>query len=94
VQLRTNEAIRWLKRAQVANSELPAIHAWLASAYALSGEIERAALQLAKARELSRDGRYSSIARLRSVGAFGVPKIRALLESTYLVGLRKAGMPE
>ena len=64
------------------------------TAHALSGEIERAALQLAEARELSRDGSYSSIARLRSVGAFGVPKILALLESTYLVGLRKAGMPE
>jgi hypothetical protein len=25
---------------------------------------------------------------------WGVPKIRALFEATYFVGLRKAGMPE
>jgi hypothetical protein len=27
-------------------------------------------------------------------GYWGVPKIRALCESTYFAGLRKAGMPE
>jgi hypothetical protein len=72
---------------------LPAPHFWLASAYALKGETERAASELAEAQSLS-DGRYSSIARLKAVGYFGVPKIRALFEATYLEGLRKAGMPE
>jgi hypothetical protein len=38
VRSRTNEAIDWLERAEAANSELPGIHAWLASAYALNGE--------------------------------------------------------
>jgi hypothetical protein len=27
-------------------------------------------------------------------GYFGVPKVRALLEAAYFVGLRKAWMPE
>ena len=94
VQSRTNEAIVWLEKARSANPALPTIHAWLASAYALNGEIERAAAELAQARGLSRDGRYSSLARLKAVGTLGVPKVRALLEDTYLVGLRKAGMPE
>lgn len=94
VQSRTNEAISWLERAQIANSEIPALHAWLASAYALNGEIERAARQLAEARGLSRDGRYSSLGRLHAAGCLGVPKTRALLEATYLAGLRKAGLPE
>ena len=40
------------------------------------------------------DGRYSSIARLKAVGYFGIPKIRDLFERTYFVGLRKAGMLE
>ena len=40
-----------------------------------------------------RDDRYSSIARLKAFGYFGVPKIRALYEATYFAGLRKAGMP-
>jgi TolB-like protein/DNA-binding winged helix-turn-helix (wHTH) protein len=94
VESRTNEAIGWLERAQIANSETPAIHSWLASAYALNGEIERAASQLSEARGLSRDGRYLSLGRLQAVGSLGVPKTRALLEATYLAGLRKAGMAE
>jgi hypothetical protein len=40
------------------------------------------------------DDRYSSIGRLKAVIYFGVPKIRALVETTYFVGLRKAGVPE
>jgi hypothetical protein len=31
---------------------------------------------------------------LKAAEYFGVPKIRALFETTYLAGLRKAGMPE
>ena len=44
--------------------------------------------------ELGGDDRYKSIARLRAVGPFGVPKIRALFEATYFLGLRQAGMPD
>jgi hypothetical protein len=32
--------------------------------------------------------------RMKAVGYFGVPKIRALFETTYVVGLRKAGVQE
>jgi len=31
---------------------------------------------------------------LKAAQYFGVPAVRALYEATYLVGLRKAGMPE
>jgi hypothetical protein len=75
-------------------SESPTIHAWLASAYALNGESERVASQLAEARGLSRDGRYLSIARLKDVRFRGVPKLRASIEDNILVGLHKAGVPE
>jgi hypothetical protein len=68
-------------------------HDEIASAYALKGETERAAAELAEARRLVREDRYSRIARLKT-GYLGVPKIRALFEATYLVGLHKAGMPE
>jgi tetratricopeptide (TPR) repeat protein len=94
VQSRTNEAIAWLEKARRANPQLPGVHAMLAAAYAQSGEIDRAAAELAEARGLSRDGRYSSLSRLRSIGYFGVPEIRALFEATHFAGLRKAGMPE
>ena len=52
-----------------------------------------AAAELAEARRLVGDDRYSSLAQLKA-GYLGVPKIRALFEATYLVGLRKAGIPE
>jgi TolB-like protein/class 3 adenylate cyclase len=98
LQSRTDEAVLWFEKARSAHSGLAPQHALLASAYALKGETERAAAELAEARRLS--GRYSTIARLTAYGYagtrnyWGVPKIRALFESTYFAGLRKAGMPE
>jgi TolB-like protein/class 3 adenylate cyclase/cytochrome c-type biogenesis protein CcmH/NrfG len=94
LQSHTDEAIIWLEKARTALPEPSFTHASLASAYALKGENQRAAAELGEARRLSSDARYSSIARLKAVGYFGVPKIRALFEATYFAGLRKAGMPE
>jgi TolB-like protein/class 3 adenylate cyclase len=94
LQSRTNEAIVWLEKARNVNPALPIVHAYLASAYGLKGETERAATELAETRRLVSDDRSSSIARLKAVGYFGVPKVRALFETTYFAGLRKAGMPE
>ena len=94
LQSRTDDAIVWLEKACGANPERPDIHANLAAAYALKGDSERAAAELADARGLNADDRYTSIARLKAVGYWGVPKIRALFEATYFAGLRKAGMPE
>jgi class 3 adenylate cyclase/TolB-like protein len=96
VQSRTIEAIVWLEKARNAAPAHPNIRAQLASASALAGETERAAAELAEARRLSGDDRFSSLARLREVEHFGelIPKVRALLEATYIAGLRKAGMPE
>jgi adenylate cyclase len=95
VRSRIDESILWLEKARSAAPGLPVIHALLASAYALKGETERAAGKLAEARRLSGDDRFSSIARLKTVPYFfGVPAVRALYETTYFAGLRKAGMPE
>ena len=94
LQSHIDEAIVWLEKARSANSELPYAHSHLASAFALNGETERAAIELAEARRLSGDNRYSSFARLKAAQYWGVPKIRALYEATYFAGLRKAGMPE
>jgi adenylate cyclase len=94
LQSRIDEAILWIEKARRANPQLPFIRAELASACALNGDTEYAAAELIEARRLSDDDRYKSIARLRAAGYWGVPKIRALYEATYFVGLRKAGMPE
>ena len=93
LQSRTDEAIRWLENARAAAPAHAIPHAWLAAAYALKNETERAATELTEARRLSRDNRYSSIAQL-STKLHVVPKIRELYETTYYVGLRKAGMLE
>jgi tetratricopeptide (TPR) repeat protein len=93
LQSRTDEAIVWLEKARSAMPAAPLIRSRLASAYALRGETECAAAELAEARRLRSDDRFSSLARLKA-GYFGVPKIRALYEATYFAGLRKTGMPE
>jgi hypothetical protein len=75
---------------------VPILRSRLASAYALRGETERATAELAEARRLDGGDLFSSIAQLKAYpGAWrGVPKTRALYETTYFAGLRKAGMPE
>jgi len=96
LQSRTNEAIGWFEKARGANPAHPGIWIDLAAAYALEDKFQLAAAELAEARRLSGGDRFSSIARLKAFpGAWGgVPKIRALFETTYFTGLRKAGMPE
>jgi TolB-like protein/class 3 adenylate cyclase/Flp pilus assembly protein TadD len=91
---RTGEAIVWLERARSANPRLPGPHAWLASAYALSGDPERAVVELAEARRLSGDHRYSSIARFRQTRLLGSARTYDLAETTFFAGLRKAGVPD
>ena len=90
---RTDEAIIWFEKARGANPRHPNPHIYLASAYTLKGELNRAGAELAEARRLRGEGSFSSIARLRR-GYWGVPAVRELYEGTYVVGLRKAGMPE
>ena len=97
LQSRIGEAIRWLERGRRAIPKLPFVHLLLASACALKGETERAAVELAEARRLHGGDRYLSIGHVRDFrgGYWGAaPKTRALFNATYLAGLRKAGMPE
>ena len=94
LQSRSEEAIVWFEKSRNADQELAINHARLASAYALNGDTERAAAELAEARRLGGQGSYASIARTAATAYWGVPKVRALFEATYLVGLRKAGVPE
>jgi adenylate cyclase len=91
LQSRNDEAILWLERARSAIPELPWVHQLLASAYALKGDTEHAAAELAEAQSLRGGERFSSITQLK---ASMTPKIRALFDATYIDGLRKAGMPK
>jgi TolB-like protein/class 3 adenylate cyclase/Tfp pilus assembly protein PilF len=96
LQSRIDEAIVWLEKARSASPDKPYNHLHLAAAWALSGDLDRAARELAEARRLDAGTLYSSIAYLKAFpGAWwGVPKIRDLYEATYFTGLRKAGMPK
>jgi TolB-like protein/Tfp pilus assembly protein PilF len=101
LQSHTEEATVWFEKALIAHPGFYSAHASLAAACGVTGNIERASAELAAARKLALDNRYSSIARLRAAGAlgagpgyWGVPKVAALFEATYFAGLRKAGMPE
>jgi adenylate cyclase len=94
LQSRTDEAVVWLEKARRANPELPYVRSHLASAYGIRGDAERAAAELAEARRLRGERYYSSIAHLKAIGHYGVPTIRALYETTFFAGLRKAGIPE
>jgi TolB-like protein/DNA-binding SARP family transcriptional activator len=89
-----DEAIVWCERARNATPAHPQFRTFLAAASALKGDNDRAIAELAEARSLVGDDRYSSIARLRAVESWGVPKIRGLVETTYFAGLRKAGVRE
>jgi tetratricopeptide (TPR) repeat protein len=92
LQSRLEDAIVWIEKARAANARLSGPHGWLASAYALKDDPERAAAELAEARRLSQDQRYESIARYKA--AFGSSETTASSETTFLAGLRKAGVPE
>jgi tetratricopeptide (TPR) repeat protein len=96
LQSHIDEAIVWLEKGRSAMPGVPLHHSDLASAYALRGETERAAAELAEARRLDGGDLFSSIARLKAFPGewWGVSKTRALYEATYFAGLRKAGMPE
>jgi TolB-like protein/class 3 adenylate cyclase len=89
---RIDEAIIWFEKSRSHNPALSSVHAYLASTYALNGEMGRAAEQLAEARRLNRDGRYTSITRMGYQSM--MPPVRELFEATYIAGLRKAGMRE
>jgi predicted Zn-dependent protease len=67
LQSRTDEAIVWFEKGRGSMPALPALHNRLAAAYALRGESERAAAELAEARRLNGD-HYSSIAQVKAGG--------------------------
>jgi TolB-like protein len=89
-----DEAIVWLEKARHANPALRFVHGYLAAAYALKGETEHAATELAEARRSAGGAVYSSIARLKDKVPYEHPRIREQFKSIVLAGLRKAGVPE
>jgi adenylate cyclase len=96
LQSRTDQAIVWLEKARIDAPSKPFNHLHLAAAYALAGDLDHAAAELAEARRLSSQGSFSSIGKIKASRFWRSlsPKTRALYDATYIAGLRKAGMPE
>ena len=92
LQSQTDEALIWLEKARSENPRIPFVHAYLAAAYALKGDAERAHKELAEAKQLSPS--YASLAQVKKSTWYDNPKIRGFAEATYFPGLRSAGMPE
>ncbi len=88
----TGEALASLERARGENARLPFVHAYLAAAYATTGDHERAAKELAEAQRLGTS--YANLAAVKKSIWFDNPKIRALAEANYFPALRRAGLPE
>ena len=84
LQSRSDDAIPWLEKGRDAIRGIRIHHAWLASAHALKGEPERAAAELAEARRLSSDDRYSSLARLKAMSIVRAPEGPRLVRSHLL----------
>jgi tetratricopeptide (TPR) repeat protein len=92
LQSRIDEAALWLEKGRSVMPEVANFRSYLASAYALRGETQRAATELAEARRLAGGDVFSSIARVKASRSWG--SVLPLFEATYFAGLRKAGMPE
>ena len=100
LQSRTDDAIVWFKKALLPARPagmLKGVHLYLASAYALKGETELAASELAEARGMSGDNTFN-IAWVKTHQYWPDPEpppsIRTLEDRTVFAGLRQAGMPE
>jgi adenylate cyclase len=88
-----DHAIDLLRTARIQNPRFWYIHAALAGALGLRGDLDEARVALAAAIELRPE--INSLARWRTHAPWNTnPQYWALRERTLNVGLRKAGMPE
>ena len=84
-------AIVWLEKARHVSPTMPFYRARLAAAYALSGEVERASVELLHAQRLDGSGLFSSITNLKTFpGAWsGSPQIREFVRGHILCWIAK-----
>jgi tetratricopeptide (TPR) repeat protein len=91
-----DEAIDSLRKGHAANPRFWQLSLWLAAAFGLRGDVDEAKAALAEALKLHPE--FNSFAQLRRDTAYRVlfsnPQFSALAQKTFLVGLRRAGLPE
>jgi predicted Zn-dependent protease len=90
---RVDQAIDLLQTARAADARGWAPYFYLAGAYGLQGDLERARSALAEAMRLK--PAIKSVARMRAENAWlSKPQYWALQEKTLNLGLRRAGLPD
>jgi len=94
LQSRVDDAIAWLEKSRSLDPRGWNTHLFLAAAYGLKGELERARAELAEGQRLTGSDRYSSVARTRANGDLYTPALRDRWETVYFPGIRAAGQPE
>ena len=92
LRFRFDEAIPWFERSRACQPKHGLPNAFLAAAYAWTGETQRSSFHLSEARRLS-NGRYDSVAGMKTRFKINVTEVAALLERTYFAGMIKAGVP-
>jgi TolB-like protein len=92
LQSQVDQAIAWLEKARSGTPGVWYVHAWLAAAYALKGQLEYARAALAVAKTLQGTGFERGIAHIAE--RFGAPEIRARFETIIHAPLREAATPE
>jgi tetratricopeptide (TPR) repeat protein len=90
---RVDQAIDLLQTARAANARLWVPYLYLAGAYGLKGDLDRARSALAESRRLK--PALQSVARMRAENPWlSNPQYWALQEGTLNLGLRRAGFPD
>jgi TolB-like protein/DNA-binding winged helix-turn-helix (wHTH) protein len=98
LEAHVDQAVFWLEKSRVAIAIRPSEGGYetytdLAAAYALNGDIDRAADALAEARKTPEFP--ASVAQLRRQSPLCLdPKVKEMAEATYFKGLRLAGLSE
>ncbi|HEX6440955.1 MAG TPA: tetratricopeptide repeat protein [Stellaceae bacterium] len=90
-----DEAIKWLEKAQAAYAPRGPgsgywVHGWLAAAYAMKGDSERAKTELNEAWKYPF---YRSVAAIKADPIYADSRVWGLAEPTFIAGLKAAGLP-
>lgn len=91
----TDQAINFLRRAQIEIPWMWWIRLVLAGALGFKGDVDEARAEIAEALKLKPE--VNSIARWRAIGpamGLGDPRFQALMDKTVYPGLRSAGFPD
>jgi adenylate cyclase len=90
---RVDEAVDFFRKARAAHPRLWWLHLWLAVALGLKGDLDEAKAALAESLRINPSVDSLAHWRAQFLATYS-PQAWALLEKTWVVGLRRAGFPD